>query len=326
MRRVARGAGRRAWPNRSPGRRRAGCPAAAGHAARDGLSPGAVRRRRAGQSGLVQGRAGAGAGARAWFPSGGANIELLTWGEIGKPGLIFVHGNSAHADWWSFIAPFFGRSLPGRGAVALGHGRLRLARRLQFRDLRRRDPRLCDRRPGLYEALGGTADLYRPFVRRLAGLLFRRPLPRADARLHSRSTQALAAAADARTDWRSGSGRSGPRAGRPSGRWRGPAHRTQPNRVYATHVRKRRSTRFSPDASPGSGKPLHRRLHRDGIRSSARRWPDDAGEGWTWRFDPFLWAKLDRSANGRDRQWRAGGPAGAHLGRPLGNHPPAQSR
>ena len=36
----------------------------------------------------------------------GADIELLAWGEVGKPGLIFVHGNSAHADWWSFIAPF----------------------------------------------------------------------------------------------------------------------------------------------------------------------------------------------------------------------------
>src|SRR5580658_2993680 len=36
----------------------------------------------------------------------GAKIELLTWGEVAKPGLILVHGNSAHADWWSFIAPF----------------------------------------------------------------------------------------------------------------------------------------------------------------------------------------------------------------------------
>src|ERR1700743_1632708 len=36
----------------------------------------------------------------------GANIELPTGGQGGKPGLIFVHGNSAHADWWSFIAPF----------------------------------------------------------------------------------------------------------------------------------------------------------------------------------------------------------------------------
>ncbi|CAN5397882.1 alpha/beta hydrolase [soil metagenome] len=37
----------------------------------------------------------------------GARIELLTWGEVGKPGLLFLHGNGAHADWWSFIAPLF---------------------------------------------------------------------------------------------------------------------------------------------------------------------------------------------------------------------------
>ena len=37
----------------------------------------------------------------------GANIESLSWGERGKPGLLFLHGNGAHADWWSFIAPFF---------------------------------------------------------------------------------------------------------------------------------------------------------------------------------------------------------------------------
>src|SRR5436309_2221830 len=43
---------------------------------------------------------------RSLIPVAGANIELLTWGEVGKPGLILVHGNSAHADWWSFIAPF----------------------------------------------------------------------------------------------------------------------------------------------------------------------------------------------------------------------------
>ena len=37
----------------------------------------------------------------------GAGIETLSWGERGKPGLIFLHGNGAHAHWWSFIAPFF---------------------------------------------------------------------------------------------------------------------------------------------------------------------------------------------------------------------------
>lgn len=37
----------------------------------------------------------------------GSSLEVLTWGEIGKPGLLFLHGNGAHAGWWRFIAPFF---------------------------------------------------------------------------------------------------------------------------------------------------------------------------------------------------------------------------
>jgi|SRR6516165_10072790 pimeloyl-ACP methyl ester carboxylesterase len=44
---------------------------------------------------------------RRHFSSDGTDIELLTWGKIGNPGLLFIHGNRAHADWWSFIAPFF---------------------------------------------------------------------------------------------------------------------------------------------------------------------------------------------------------------------------
>ena len=37
----------------------------------------------------------------------GAPIETLSWGESGRPGLLLLHGKMAHADWWSFIAPFF---------------------------------------------------------------------------------------------------------------------------------------------------------------------------------------------------------------------------
>jgi pimeloyl-ACP methyl ester carboxylesterase len=40
----------------------------------------------------------------------GAPIHYLYWeGADGaqKPGLVFVHGNGAHAHWWAFIAPFF---------------------------------------------------------------------------------------------------------------------------------------------------------------------------------------------------------------------------
>ena len=37
----------------------------------------------------------------------GCAIETLVWGERGSRGLLFVHGNGAHADWWSPFAPFF---------------------------------------------------------------------------------------------------------------------------------------------------------------------------------------------------------------------------
>src|SRR5690606_34053472 len=39
--------------------------------------------------------------------SAGGHLDARVWGEPGKPGLLFLHGFIAHADWWSFIAPFF---------------------------------------------------------------------------------------------------------------------------------------------------------------------------------------------------------------------------
>ena len=38
---------------------------------------------------------------------GGARVHYQVWGEADKPGLLFVHGNGAHAHWWDFIAPYF---------------------------------------------------------------------------------------------------------------------------------------------------------------------------------------------------------------------------
>ena len=38
----------------------------------------------------------------------GVPVHYLQWGwGSDKPGLIFVHGNGAHAHWWTFLAPFF---------------------------------------------------------------------------------------------------------------------------------------------------------------------------------------------------------------------------
>ena len=49
----------------------------------------------------------ASAPARSRFRVRGADLELLTWGVEKAPGLMFVHGMGAHADWWRFIAPLF---------------------------------------------------------------------------------------------------------------------------------------------------------------------------------------------------------------------------
>jgi len=42
-----------------------------------------------------------------WHEVQGARIETLSWGARGRPGLLLLHGKMAHAQWWSFIAPFF---------------------------------------------------------------------------------------------------------------------------------------------------------------------------------------------------------------------------
>jgi pimeloyl-ACP methyl ester carboxylesterase len=38
---------------------------------------------------------------------GGATITYQLSGKPGAPGLLFAHGNGAHAHWWDFIAPYF---------------------------------------------------------------------------------------------------------------------------------------------------------------------------------------------------------------------------
>lgn len=35
----------------------------------------------------------------------GAAIECLSWGQRGRPAILFLHGTRANADWWSHIAP-----------------------------------------------------------------------------------------------------------------------------------------------------------------------------------------------------------------------------
>lgn len=52
----------------------------------------------------------------------GAEIRYLDWGASDRPGVVLVHGGAAHRRWWSFLAPLLA---PAYHVVALdlsGHG------------------------------------------------------------------------------------------------------------------------------------------------------------------------------------------------------------
>jgi len=36
----------------------------------------------------------------------GCAIHYVTWGEVGKPGIVLLHGSNAHLEWWRMVAPF----------------------------------------------------------------------------------------------------------------------------------------------------------------------------------------------------------------------------
>jgi pimeloyl-ACP methyl ester carboxylesterase len=223
---------------------------------------------------------------RRMVPVLGADIELLTWGEVGKPGLIFVHGNSAHADWWSFIAPFLADDHRVAALSLSGMGGSDWRETYTFETFAA-EILACAEAAGLYEAkvkpvyighsVGGSQVFYSaakyPERMRAAVLV--------DTGFGGPPT------AEQEEQWRKEAAKSGG-----VDRFRGPpAARTRPHRVYATQEEALTRFRFMPPQVPGN-------LYvADFIaRRSLKRAPmaDGSGEGWTWKFDPYLWGKLDR--------------------------------
>ena len=225
---------------------------------------------------------------RSFVPVDGANIELLTWGQVGKPGLILVHGNSAHADWWSFIAPFLADEYRVAALSLSGMGDSDWRETYDFETFAD-EIWACAKAAGLYQApvkpiyighsFGGSQVFYSAtkHPERMRGALL------LDTGFGGPPTR------EQEEQWRRESERAGDR-------FRGPVQRTRPNRVYATLEEALTRFRFMPPQAPGN------LFVADYIaRKSLKRAPmaDGSGEGWTWKFDPFLWGKLDRTPMGQ---------------------------
>jgi len=201
----------------------------------------------------------------------GTAIELLAWGKRGDPGLILVHGNSAHADWWSFIAPYLAEDyrVAAVSLAGMGDSGWRAAYSFETFAQELRGAALA---AGLYEA-----QVLPIFIG------------------HSFGGSQVFYAARRYPEWMRGAilvdtGFGGPPPATEG--FRMPQHRTSPNRVYPTMEAALARFRFMP---PQGCQNL---FIADFIaRRSLKRAPmEGGGEGWTWKFDPLLWSKLDHTA------------------------------
>ena len=199
----------------------------------------------------------------------GAAIEVLTWGERGRPGLLFLHGNGAHAGWWRFIAPFFAGQY--RVAAFSWSGMGGSDHRASY------SVRTFVDEIFAVIAATGLADAGPPLVvgHSFGGF----PMMAA---VKARGAE-FAAAVIVDTPFRS--------ADEPGGR--PPNATNRPHRVYPDLPSALARFRFAP--VQGCANPFI----ADAIaRGSLVEVPGTGGEsegvgGWTWRFDPYLWHRFD---------------------------------
>ena len=199
----------------------------------------------------------------------GAGIELLAWGERGRPGLLLVHGGMANADWWAHIAPFLAADHRVAALSLSGCGRSGWRDRYEVAQFAR-EMEAAAQAAGLYEA-------GRPVF--AAHSFGSRPLLNAIA--DPERAPAAAVVLDAALYL------SGPPAGRGRGR------EARPHRLYPSFEAALARFRLMPYQS------CENLFIVDYIaRQSIAEVREGGQDGWSWRFDPFLFPKVD----GADRE------------------------
>lgn len=208
--------------------------------------------------------------ARSFVDVQGARIETLTWGEVGKPGLVLLHGNRAHADWYSFIAPFFADEyrVVAMSWSGMGGSDWRDSYSIEL---------LSEEVAAVAEAAGMFESETKPIV--VAHSFGGFPALRYSARAGKQvGGLVLVDCPVMSPEMRKARRGPGPAGAQP-----------RPNRVYETLPAALARFRFAP---PQVCKNLYIADHI--ARTSLKSAPLEmgTGEGWTWRFDPFQWRDL----------------------------------
>lgn len=205
----------------------------------------------------------------------GAPIETLAWGRAGDPGLLLLHGNGAHADWYSFIGPLL---KAGRRVVAMSFsGNGGSGWRTQYSVAQWADEALAvAEAAGLYQA-----PVLPVFVAHSFGGF---PLMSAAARHGHRIARAVIVDTPLRA----------PRENDVRRRHR--ADRLRSSRVHASLTEALVRFRFLPPQ--GCAHPyIADLIARRGLKPVVG---PDGRAGWVWRFDPFLFSHFDFGRPYRD--------------------------
>ena len=200
----------------------------------------------------------------------GAAIETLVWGQRGRPGLLLLHGNAAHADWWSFVAPFF---LPEYRVVALSWSGMGGSdwRAAYSMDGFVAEAQTVAQAEGLFDAPVGPVVVGHSF----GGV--------ATAGIAARLGERLRAAVLLDAPLMSAEERRARRERR--GPWREP----RAHRVYPTEAAALMRFRLLP-AQACENLFAVDYIARHGLRPiAAGEGPEGTGPGFSWRFDPFIW-------------------------------------
>ena len=201
----------------------------------------------------------------------GRKIEVLTWGERGRPGLLLLHGNGAHAGWWRFIAPFLAEEYrvcaPSWGGMGGSDWRETyttetfIAEALASAEI-----------AGLFDSEVKPVFAGHSFGGHIAIFIA--------ARYGERQRATVIIDPPIFSPERIVERRARPRKER--------IYRA--HRVYASLEQALARFRFAPTQS------CDNLFIVDAIaRESLKQVDRESGEGWTWRFDPFLWKNLQLS-------------------------------
>ena len=187
----------------------------------------------------------------------GADIEILTWGKAGDPGVLLLHGNGASADWWRFIAPSLAKS--GKHVVALSFSGMGGS---QWRETYTMDT--------FVREIMAVIDVTKLATPTCAPVIVG----------HSFGGYPALMASLRHSDKIGGLILLDTSIEPPGEEWTGPPVRTGPNRVYNTMTDALARFRLAPP------QPCDNHWALDYIARTSLK---SVEGGWTWKFDPFLW-------------------------------------